>query len=103
MSQNLQELNSWLQMNWSKNMNTGQSAQALLETEMELKLLKQERHALSETIAQMNVQKRGLNEEKLSFEAEKQHLEHEKQKVHNLQVLLNLKMADADEMKKVCT
>ena len=102
MVQSINDLTTWLQMNWSKNnLNNNEQSQAVLTNQFELKLLKQERNSMSETMAQLNLQTRQLNDEKLDFETEKKLLEQEKVRLHKLQAALQLKIAEADETKKV--
>ena len=71
------------------------------QSEMEVKLLREERNALSESIAQMNVERRKLSEEKLNLEQDKMNLEREKNRLRDLEVQLRVKTAEAEDMKKV--
>jgi len=75
--------------------------QSSIQNEMELKLLKEERNVLSETIAQMNVDKRRLHDEKSQVEAEKRELERQRFQIHDLETTLRIKISDAEETKKV--
>lgn len=76
-------------------------SQSSVQNEMELRLLKEERNALSEAIAEMNVSKRRLNDEKNQLETEKRDFERQRLQVHDLETTLRLKISDAEESKKV--
>lgn len=78
-----------------------QTAQTSVQNEMEIKLLRQERKALSSSIAEVNVERRKLTEEKLYLEREKMEFERERVRVRDAETLSNVRLAEADSLKRV--
>jgi hypothetical protein len=78
-----------------------QAAQLQTQNEMEMKLMKEERKSLSESIAETNVERRKLADEKVCLERERMDFERERSRVRELDIQAKNKMMEAEELKRV--
>jgi len=78
-----------------------QATQLQTQNEMEMKLMKEERRALSDSIAQMNVERRKLGDERVALERERLEFEKEKSRVRELEMQAKSRMMEAEELKRV--
>jgi len=77
------------------------SMQQQYQHEMEIKLLREERNSLSESIAQMQVERRKFSEEKLNLEKDKMDLERERNKLRELESNFRIKSQQIEEIRQV--
>lgn len=78
-----------------------QAVQANVQNEMEIKLLREERKSMSESIAQMNVERRKLAEEKINLERDKMDLEREKNRIRDVEANAKSQLTEAENIKRV--
>jgi DNA-directed RNA polymerase len=78
-----------------------QAVHANMQNEMEIKLLREERRSLSESLAQINVDRIKLTEDKLSFERQKMEFERERHRVLDIEAKSKARIAEAQEIKEV--
>lgn len=106
-SQSIRDLNSQFKFNMisgpSQHENlTNQFNSSMQQTqaEMEMKMLRDERQALSESMAQINVEKRKFSEEKIHLEKQKLDFEKERDQVRNLEIHLKTRMEETAEIQR---
>lgn len=106
-SQSIRDLNSQLKFSLisgpghPENL-TNQFTSSMQQTqaEMEMKLLREERQALSDSMAQINVEKRKTSEEKVELEKQKFDFEKERDQLRNLELTLKTRLSETEEIQK---